>query len=34
MYNGCLFNGDSNWEEIGDEYDETLEIWKMKYKCQ
>ena len=34
MYNGCLFNGDSNWEIIGEEYDETLEIWKMKRKCQ
>lgn len=34
MYNGCLFNGDSNWENIGEEYDETLEAWKIKYKCQ
>lgn len=34
MYNDCLFNSDSNWEEIGKEYDETLDIWKVKYKCQ
>ena len=34
MYNGCLFNSDSNWEEIGEEYDETLEIQKIKHKCQ
>lgn len=34
MYNGCLFNGDSNWEKIGEEYDEALKDWKMKYKCQ
>lgn len=34
MYNDCPFNSDSNWEKIGEEYDETLEIWKTKYKCQ
>lgn len=34
MYNGCLFNGDSNWKNIGEEYDETLETWKTTYKCQ
>lgn len=34
MYNSCLFNGDSNWEEISEEYDETLETWKMKHRCQ
>ena len=34
MYNGCLFNADSNWEQVGEEYDETLDTWKTEYKCQ
>ena len=34
MYNDCLFNGNSNWEKIGNEYDDDLEISKVKYKCQ
>ena len=34
FYNGFLFNSDSDWEMIGEEYDEDLGDWKTKYECQ
>ena len=34
IYNDCLFNSASDWEYIGEEEDEALEIWKIKYRCQ
>jgi hypothetical protein len=34
FYNGFLFNSDSNWKMIGEEYDEDLGDWKTKYECQ
>jgi hypothetical protein len=34
FYNGLLFNSDSDWKMIGEEYDEDLGSWKTKYECQ